>query len=172
MLTAGARDHWISVLKLSTLWDFAALRRQAITHLDAEPIEPEDQVALARAYRVQRWLIAGYSTLVRQELPFTPAQKKTLGAETTIRLYEKREETFREAGKRMQVDLEGESSYYTPIRTREFINLDKDLREIFQDEYRDAQFEGDDLQEVQPLASRGNYSSYRGAGRGRRRSQF
>ncbi|KAF7984290.1 hypothetical protein HWV62_15249 [Athelia sp. TMB] len=153
-LIKDVRDHWVSVLKLSTLWDCFSLRKQAIKNLDAVPIEPEDKVALARAYRVQRWVIEGYSTLVRQELPFTVAQKVKLGAETIIRLYERREETFRAAGKAMQLQLEGNFSHYgsSPTPNREFSNLDKDLLEMFQEEYKDARYNGDDLQDAsEPL---------------------
>ncbi|KAF7981773.1 hypothetical protein HWV62_31847 [Athelia sp. TMB] len=149
-LIKDVRDHWVSVLKLSTLWDCFSIRKQAIKNLDAVPIEPEDKVALARAYRVQRWVIEGYSTLVRQELPFTVAQKVKLGAETIIRLYERREETFRAAGKAMQLQLEGNFSHFgsSPTPNREFSNLDKDLIEIFQEEYKDARYDGDDLQDA------------------------
>ncbi|KZP26170.1 hypothetical protein FIBSPDRAFT_732744 [Athelia psychrophila] len=140
-------DEWISVLKLSTLWEFSELRREAISNLDGMKVEHADKVTIARAYRVERWLIEGYTALIKQDTPFTASQKAILGAETIIQLYERREETFRLGAQRLRAQL-GQSysqygSGYSQPPVRVFDNLDSDLRQMFQTEFRDAQCEED-----------------------------
>ncbi|KZP30037.1 hypothetical protein FIBSPDRAFT_710361, partial [Athelia psychrophila] len=85
------QEEWMSVLKLSTLWKFTELRREAISHLNDMKVEPAEKVIIARQYRVEKWLVEGYTALIKQDTIFTANQKATLGAETIIKLYKRRE---------------------------------------------------------------------------------
>lgn len=142
------RKEWISVLKLSTLWQFGELRQEAISQLSGMALEATEKISLARAYRVERWLLEGYSALVHQEAALTTTQKDQLGAETTILLYEKREDTFRLGAQRLRSQLGQNYSAFgsgfsvTPIRVLD--NLETDLRAIFQEEIRNSRYEGDE----------------------------
>ncbi|KAI6109031.1 hypothetical protein EDD16DRAFT_54355 [Pisolithus croceorrhizus] len=66
-------DQWISVLKLSTMWDFHGLCNAAIQHLDTppQPLDPIDKVELALQYDIREWLLPALLALARtsQKLP-------------------------------------------------------------------------------------------------------
>ena len=89
----GSKE-WFSVLKLSTLWAFGELRQQALNGLSSIAIDPVDRVMLAREYRVEIWLVEGYMELVRRDAGLFRKAQMRLGYETSLRLYEKREDTF------------------------------------------------------------------------------
>jgi len=61
-------DEWVRVLSLSTLWLFQEIREKSITHL-SELIKEKtvmERIALAREYRVAKWLRDAYLELVQQ----------------------------------------------------------------------------------------------------------
>ncbi|KAI6139540.1 hypothetical protein BKA82DRAFT_4364672 [Pisolithus tinctorius] len=49
-------DQWVSVLKLSTMWEFTGLRNAAIRYLDhpLRPLDPISKVELALQYNIRR----------------------------------------------------------------------------------------------------------------------
>lgn len=138
-------EEWISVLKLSTLWEFSQLRQEAISNLDITKLEPAEKVTIARLYRVERWLIEGYTALIKQDTSFTAVQKSILGADTVIRLYERREETFRLGAQRLRSQLgQTYSQYgsgYSQPPARVYDNLESDLRVMFHSEFGEAMCE-------------------------------
>jgi hypothetical protein len=89
------RTEWVSVLKLSTLWRFGELREEALDELAQMEIDPIDKVILARDYRVEKWLVEGYTELVKRDAGLSAEERKRLGYETAFQLYERREESFR-----------------------------------------------------------------------------
>ncbi|KAJ6481259.1 hypothetical protein C8R47DRAFT_594422 [Mycena vitilis] len=59
-----AKDAWISVLKLSTLWYFLDARDLAIKQLnDRSDIGSIERILLARQYDVAPWFRRGYTDL-------------------------------------------------------------------------------------------------------------
>jgi hypothetical protein len=64
----------MSVLRLSTMWDFPELRQIAINGLSTQA-DPVTKMVLARQYRIPKWLFAGYSRLVK---PISVAEAEKL----------------------------------------------------------------------------------------------
>jgi len=51
------KEEWVSVLKLSTIWDMTKIRRYAIHRLSTDvTLPPIEKILLARAHRVGAWL--------------------------------------------------------------------------------------------------------------------
>lgn len=90
--------EWTSVLKLSTLWRFGELRREAIEELTKLECSPVDKITLGREYCVEAWLVSGYKELIERETSLTQKEKSKLGASNALKIYEAREETFRIGG--------------------------------------------------------------------------
>jgi len=86
-------NEWISVLKLSTLWEMKDIRTKAIAELSKTKMDAVDQVLLARSYDVGDWLLEGYTTLVKREANLSSKEAERLGYETAFRLCQKREDT-------------------------------------------------------------------------------
>jgi hypothetical protein len=122
-------------LKLSTLWAFTELRREAIKGLSKLDLDPVDKVMLARDYKVQNWLVEGYTTLVMRDAAPTLVETRKLGYETSFQLYEMREETFRRGME--------QSYHHYGSNSRIFNNLEPDIRRIFYEELVDIKYEED-----------------------------
>jgi len=123
------RDEWTSVLKLSTLWGFRELKQRALDALAQMPIHPADKVVLAREYDVERWLVDGYMELVKRDTGLSSEEKKKLGYESSLRVYEKREDTFRRG---LQFQQSQYLSGYTIVNgSRVFDNLEAEIRGLF-----------------------------------------
>jgi hypothetical protein len=60
-------DEWTSVLKLSTMWDFDAVRKAAIERLWQMKLKPVDKVVLAHKYNITDWLVPALNELAQQE---------------------------------------------------------------------------------------------------------
>jgi hypothetical protein len=101
-------NEWISVLKLSTEWKFAELRRKALEVLSWIRIDPVERVILARKYKVEKWVVDAYTQLVVQDNRLSLKEAEILGYDTAFQLYEMREESFRQSlsryGSRPMVD--------------------------------------------------------------------
>ncbi|KAJ7625579.1 hypothetical protein FB45DRAFT_750865 [Roridomyces roridus] len=77
------KEHWISVLKLSTMWYMREARELAIEHLDGYVRNTAEGIVLARMYHVAQWLRSGYQALARSPyLSLSPADTHLLGWET------------------------------------------------------------------------------------------
>ncbi|KAJ7763591.1 hypothetical protein DFH07DRAFT_956402 [Mycena maculata] len=88
-----SKDHWISVLKLATLWRLLATRALAIHHLDTEVKNSAEGIVLARTYHVAAWLRSGYEALARGThgaMSLTDAEM--IGWDTATKIYRIREE--------------------------------------------------------------------------------
>ncbi|KAH6910275.1 hypothetical protein BKA70DRAFT_119782 [Coprinopsis sp. MPI-PUGE-AT-0042] len=90
------KDEWLSVLKLSTRWYFADLRRLSAARLAALDLPPTEKVSLGKQFHLSQWVLAGYDSLVRQEgvIPFEDA--KQIGWESAVVLYMCREQRLYE----------------------------------------------------------------------------
>jgi hypothetical protein len=55
--------EWASVLKLSTIWGFHAVRDQAIARLSSLAIEPIEKIILAKQFRIVQWLVPQLNAL-------------------------------------------------------------------------------------------------------------
>lgn len=85
-------EEWISVLKLSTMWQFDFYRNRAIKeltrHLDNDPAR---RLVLAFGYNVGNWLIPALQSLAQREEPMRMEEVKLLGMERVLKICEVRE---------------------------------------------------------------------------------
>ncbi|KIM82521.1 hypothetical protein PILCRDRAFT_820381 [Piloderma croceum F 1598] len=105
--------EWIAVLKLSTMWDLFSIRKLAIEELSKFTMNPVTRIILARQYRIQKWLFAGYEELAKRTEPISISEAEQLGLETAILIFQIREEShlayledMEHECKEMQKDIE------------------------------------------------------------------
>ncbi|KAI5985622.1 hypothetical protein EDD15DRAFT_2122345, partial [Pisolithus albus] len=86
-------DQWISVLKLSTMWDFHGLRNAAIQHLDvsSRSLNPIDKVELALQYDIKEWLLPALLALAQRSAPISVEEGRRIGFENALKLASVRE---------------------------------------------------------------------------------
>lgn len=130
--------EWISVLKLSTMWRFGKLRREAIEELTKLEHNPVKKILLGREYRVERWLIEGYKELVEREAALTETEKTDLGDAATIKIYEGREATFRTGSGVQDWGFNG---------CRDLAAVESLVRAGFVQELYDVRYDGDAVEE-------------------------
>lgn len=86
------REDWVSVLKLSTMWDFLDIRKLAIQELSKMEISTVDKIILARDCKVAEWLLSGYNELAKRSETISLDEAARLGWEATVRIFQVREE--------------------------------------------------------------------------------
>ncbi|KAI5996619.1 hypothetical protein F5J12DRAFT_725567, partial [Pisolithus orientalis] len=86
-------DQWISVLKLSAMWEFVGLRNAAIQHLDipSELVDPIDKVVLALQYNIREWLLPAFLALAKRPTPISIEEGRRIGFENALKLASVRE---------------------------------------------------------------------------------
>lgn len=80
------KQQWVSVLKLSTVWQMDKIRNLSIERLSSTtiPLSPIEKIQHAREFRVSRWLVEGVSTLATTIDAFKIGEiASTLGWQTT-----------------------------------------------------------------------------------------
>ncbi|KAJ6530033.1 hypothetical protein DFH09DRAFT_1184426 [Mycena vulgaris] len=83
------KEHWISVLKLSTMWRLLDIRSLAIQALADHQVDTMERIVLARTYHVSSWLRAGYNSLAKKGISSENA--KILGWEAAFKISHLRE---------------------------------------------------------------------------------
>ncbi|KAH6908511.1 hypothetical protein BKA70DRAFT_1481733 [Coprinopsis sp. MPI-PUGE-AT-0042] len=82
------KEAWISVLKLSTVWQMDKIRTMAIQRLSSMSLLPLDTIVMARELRVSNWLSEGATSLIGILDSFNIGNiAQVLGWEKTARLY-------------------------------------------------------------------------------------
>ncbi|KAL5507225.1 hypothetical protein ACEPAH_6681 [Sanghuangporus vaninii] len=74
-----SQDEWMSVLELSHMWSFVALREQAIKQLNAFDLNAFRRLRIARKYGIPGWVPKAYSELVDREEMLTNDEVEELG---------------------------------------------------------------------------------------------
>ncbi|KAJ7509744.1 hypothetical protein B0H11DRAFT_2270119 [Mycena galericulata] len=112
------KDHWISVLKLATLWRLLDIRDLAIQHLDAKVKDNAEGIVLARMYHVADWLRSGYTALARSAHPgMSLDDAKMIGWETATKIYRIREAAAHQRQNRERQDQQPKSVFDIPPST-------------------------------------------------------
>lgn len=75
-------EEWKSVLHLSTHWDFASIRRLALSSI--EPPTPHDRLLLARTYAVDNWVVPALSALCERTTPLTLSEARQMSIEDVV----------------------------------------------------------------------------------------
>ena len=120
---------WSAALKLSTMWGFQEIRDKAILELDG--MLPIQKISMGIEYRVQKWLLDGYGELIRREENLLEAEARELGFETAWRIGKVREETI--------VKVEP-GRYNYQDHCRDFGDLEAQIRTVFGDQFKDAEY--------------------------------
>jgi hypothetical protein len=71
-------QQWASVLKLSTMWGFHAVRQKAITNLASSAIDPVDKIILSKKHDVATWLVPALNQLAQREEPLAVEDARRL----------------------------------------------------------------------------------------------
>jgi len=81
------KEEWVSVLKLSTIWNMTKIRNYAIHRLSTDvALSPVEKILLARAHKVATWLDEGVTSLTSGDPKPTLESLATLGWETAARI--------------------------------------------------------------------------------------
>jgi len=81
------KEEWISVLKLSTIWNMAKIRNYAIHRMSTDvALSPVEKILLARAHKVAAWLDEGINSLTSGDFKPQLESLTTLGWETAARI--------------------------------------------------------------------------------------
>jgi len=94
------RDEWISVLKLSTMWQFNVIRNQAIDSLQHLP--PRRRVALAQEFNISEWLLPALKELAEQKEPIGVKDVEEIGLDFALKLAHVRYDAYAAALKKVQ----------------------------------------------------------------------
>ncbi|KZV74154.1 hypothetical protein PENSPDRAFT_573314, partial [Peniophora sp. CONT] len=89
-------DEWMSVLKLSTMWNLDDLREKSVSEADTgvSQLGPVEKLVLAKRYSVSRWFIEAAEDLGKRETIPTAEERARLGAETSFALLDLRERSW------------------------------------------------------------------------------
>lgn len=92
-LVLGLTGQWISVLRLSTMWEFTNLRTAAISWLDIGngDLDHVDKIVLAMQYNIKEWLLPSLLALAQRPDPISVEEGRYLGIETALKLASVRE---------------------------------------------------------------------------------
>lgn len=80
------REEWIAVLRLSTMWEFSAIRTFAIRELSKMELSAVEKITLGRELKVRHWLLEGFTTLAKSPGKLSLETLAPLSWETMARL--------------------------------------------------------------------------------------
>ena len=86
-------SEWAGVLRLASAWQFDAIRKLALSQLDAL-IEPHDRLILARIYGIQSWVLPALESLVRRDRPLSRSEINDMEAGDIATIMEARERFY------------------------------------------------------------------------------
>jgi hypothetical protein len=89
-----SEEEWISILKLSTMWEFSYARDLAIKELSGRAMDPITKVLLARQYSIPKWLLAAYHELVNRKELVSCDEAQQLGLNVAIQIFHIREKAI------------------------------------------------------------------------------
>ncbi|KDQ63981.1 hypothetical protein JAAARDRAFT_27659 [Jaapia argillacea MUCL 33604] len=84
-------DEWISVLKLSHIWEFDTIKGLAIQALDKFDLDPVDKTVLARDYDIPGWLLLTFNAIAQRGRGLDMSDLERLGIDWVLRLARVRE---------------------------------------------------------------------------------
>jgi hypothetical protein len=83
--------EWMSVLKLSSMWEFGEIRKLAIRRLSQLTIDAVEKVVIARDYHIAEWLIPSINVLAQRKKPMGVLDVNRLGWDYVLKIGEVRE---------------------------------------------------------------------------------
>jgi hypothetical protein len=84
-------EEWTSVLNLSSMWQFHAIRATAIKVMGNLSMDLVDKIVIARRYDISSWLVSALNALVQREKPIDMCEGNRLGMGWVLKVAELRE---------------------------------------------------------------------------------
>ncbi|PBK73969.1 hypothetical protein ARMSODRAFT_951505 [Armillaria solidipes] len=96
-------ESWISILRLSSLWQMGDMRSNAIEHLTPRlcNVSPDDRVLLGRKFSVAHWISSGYVDLAKREGAVSLEEAGKIGLETALLIQHVRESLWKRDHKKL-----------------------------------------------------------------------
>ncbi|KAJ6530032.1 hypothetical protein DFH09DRAFT_1411502 [Mycena vulgaris] len=129
------KEHWISVLKLATMWRLIKARDVAISQLDAQVKNDVEGIMLGRKYHVSDWLRSGYLAVAIREAGMSPQDAEMIGWETAVKIYRVREAFF--------VRWFRDRGHMPPLRGMRAEYFGSDFGTVFAEEFAQADADSD-----------------------------
>jgi hypothetical protein len=123
--------EWISILKLSMMWEFTGARQYAITQIPKLGISPARRINLARDYHIQEWFLPGLVAYAQQTDTITADDVDLLSWEFVLKLLQAREQmgNFRILG-----DYNDRAMYVPGVEARVSHDFTKAIEGVFREE--------------------------------------
>ncbi|KAG7091299.1 hypothetical protein E1B28_010345 [Marasmius oreades] len=83
-------EEWISILNLSTRWDFTSLRELSITRISQVLDDPSDLIVLGIQYNVTSWLVSAYTEICERKEPLTLEEGRKVGVDLCVMIAQAR----------------------------------------------------------------------------------
>jgi hypothetical protein len=113
------------------MWDFFDVRKVAIEELSQVEMNSMTKVLLAREYKIQQWLFAGYQELAKRDETISFPEAERVGKDTAILIFQIREDIFR----RVQSDL-GCAQRIQKVFERELKEVEEVPKDLFEEHSR------------------------------------
>ncbi|KAG1741722.1 hypothetical protein EDB19DRAFT_1634482 [Suillus lakei] len=95
------KDHWLTILDLSTIWQFPDMKKLAIDELQNLDIEPIEKITTYDRYHINRsLLLPAYMLLCKRASRMSAEEGEQLKMPTVLGIHEARERAVRSAAER------------------------------------------------------------------------
>ncbi|KAG2054363.1 hypothetical protein BDR06DRAFT_955336 [Suillus hirtellus] len=102
------KEHWLTILELSTKWQFPNMQKLAIDELEQLDIEPIEKITMYNRYGIDKLLLLpAYKLLCRRTTRITDEEGEQLGVPTLLRIFEARERAGSAAERRRTGQMQG-----------------------------------------------------------------
>jgi len=131
-----SEEEWISILKLSTMWEFSYARDLAIKELSGRAMDPITKVLLARQYSIPKWLLAAYHELVNRKELVSCDEAQQLGLNVAIQIFHIREKAI--SARVVCQKGWSDEEYNMPSGQSQLIGIDKEgIKTAFAEELKE-----------------------------------
>ncbi|KAF9529386.1 hypothetical protein CPB83DRAFT_852576 [Crepidotus variabilis] len=93
-----SKQDWRKVLRLSSLWAFSRIRKDAIKNLHQVGLAEMEKVLLGREYSISQWVKEGYLGLVTRTTTISSFEATSIGLDAVVKLFQMRETRALAAG--------------------------------------------------------------------------
>jgi hypothetical protein len=76
----------MSILKLSTMWEFAAIRKYVINQMSECPMDLAEKIAIARDYHITEWLLPSLNDYARLGRPISEEDVNVIGLDYLLKI--------------------------------------------------------------------------------------
>ena len=99
-----SKAEWVTILNLSTRWEFYDIRKLAKRRLDPLILDPVELIQVGRAASVPKWVFKGYKELVFRDEMISEGECARIGERVANKLYMVRHVRTREVDDRKATD--------------------------------------------------------------------